>query len=1136
MTDFQNIFPISSGKSEYDYIFPVSSGKLGSAYKVKSGDIFPIQKGRISPRKKTRRGIPPELQTPEGWAEFIKEHPEITGYQPPSKVGKEAQELWKGFKEELKAYLMAPILPFVIPATTAVAGYKKAKETGEPFMEAWGESLREVGREAKKGIKEYFVSYKHPWEHIKKYPISTVLDIATLFTAGGTLLAKTGTVASKLAFMGAQAEKSAGIKALSELAIRSGERMAKTGTKMIEYGLPYTYITKPLKWSEKSFIKAMEKGIPREELGIPARIGRVYSDVKAGLTAQKLRARSKIRLSHAKIQTLNKIAQEKKELGNISPEEISAVMDYAQIPYPELPESVKIIMENSPQAQKLYQILKKHGEDLKKTEIKEGFYTREIAERRLYKPYAVKIEKEKLLDKITAEYIDEHGKMPTPEILEKKFQERKEELIAKGEWDARVETTAELLKQAYKDKADNLAYIYSLTELAENKGIEDLVAYLGNVEHIYPPGFARAYRGGKIAPINWEKAMVVREWMQHQALAQRQFMNDVIQTGLKEGWLRRWAGEEIDRANEVFLIPDAHRVYLETVERVLKKINWEKLIQGVKEGQKNRWKAISQIIKKAIEDKEINEPLAELSKEFTQLLDDQLKSVMRKGKGLRWATTATKMKYPVYVIPKRVASQLERESKRVGIFNGMRLFWDLPLNFWRYMVLGLSPRWYLYNTVGNIIFNLLYGTTKGYKYALEKKWEPYVPPEVGMGFVRSEAEFPIGATRGLWFLKRPEKIVEVPSALYETVQVVDKKANVWGSLAKFTRKAIEMPPSLNEKIEYFFKKALFLEAIDREARKALMKDTLRKGWFLNKELVEKKMMELLKNPDVVSKALDAVGDFMFNYWNMSRYEKEFLRRIIPFWSWYRNIFRLVYWTLPMKYPGRTRLLLALGEIGKSAWRENLKDLGIDPDLLTANMPWMEHAVPIGYDPKEKKVIFWNTAGANPFATVSEMDFNNLIASTHPVLKVGAEQAFGKDVFREKEFDSPFVYKDPLGRLWVPTDKPPYFKRVNRIAPPLLEHFLRQIPHYNLLVKPFYYKMKYGTVPYEYGVSAIYRPLFKRTKEGEFAYTRTPAELGMKLFGFPTTKISPEQMQVPERMIKALRTTIFKEYQKQTGGR
>src|SRR5205823_6484386 len=120
--------------------------------------------------------------------------------------------------------------------------------------------------------------------------------------------------------------------------------------------------------------------------------------------------------------------------------------------------------------------------------------------------------------------------------------------------------------------------------------------------------------------------------------------------------------------------------------------------------------------------------------------------------------------------------------------------------------------------------------------------------------------------------------------------------------------------------------------------------------------------QLLADPKIARRAIDKANRTLGDYLSMSTFERESVRRLIPFYGWIRAITTIAKNTA-VETPGRADLLAKLGEIGVTDTR---KKLGPLPRFLEGAIPapWL-HAQP-------GRVPIISTSGLNPFATVPQV--------------------------------------------------------------------------------------------------------------------------------------------------------------------
>jgi hypothetical protein len=122
------------------------------------------------------------------------------------------------------------------------------------------------------------------------------------------------------------------------------------------------------------------------------------------------------------------------------------------------------------------------------------------------------------------------------------------------------------------------------------------------------------------------------------------------------------------------------------------------------------------------------------------------------------------------------------------------------------------------------------------------------------------------------------------------------------------------------------------------------------------------------------RALKATNDFLGDFGAMRRYPA--LDLAVPFNSWMRFSGKLLLYTLPVKYPGRTALLYRLGQLGQQGTSQQ----GVLPQYLQESIPFG------GANPLSQGII--NTQRANSFATLGS------VAPLGDQGGISTEQVFG----------------------------------------------------------------------------------------------------------------------------------------------
>lgn len=221
-----------------------------------------------------------------------------------------------------------------------------------------------------------------------------------------------------------------------------------------------------------------------------------------------------------------------------------------------------------------------------------------------------------------------------------------------------------------------------------------------------------------------------------------------------------------------------------------------------------------------------------------------------------------------YIIPKEVGDLLRGMEKDYNhpIFKGLRFI----TNPWRALVLTMSPRWYVNNFVGNAIV----ATAEGVRLQdWLKAWASYKTKDAGGRF----ADVP--AVQGHSMVSDlGEKQIVPTKSIKEAVQTRE------GVGAKFNaarKKAAHNFTRMNSTVDEF-------------ARAAVYHRTLRVGGTETEALV---------------RAQEALVD----YGNLSPFEQQVVRSVIPFYSWQKGILKIVA-KMPVDHPLALGIMMNLGQV------------------------------------------------------------------------------------------------------------------------------------------------------------------------------------------------------------------------------
>lgn len=399
-----------------------------------------------------------------------------------------------------------------------------------------------------------------------------------------------------------------------------------------------------------------------------------------------------------------------------------------------------------------------------------------------------------------------------------------------------------------------------------------------------------------------------------------------------------------------------------------------------------------------------------------------------------------------YQIPEWAYKELINVVNNPGSFEKfVRATWDKGTMVWKMSVLALSPRWLVNNFVGNAVLNTLGAVSSPLAYikalkimrqanrlARTKGWpltRAYkrlgIPKGVlESGFYRGE----VGVTLGL----RPERGLTMTDIIEGKGLANFKKYTGYSAVKKLADKMY----NVNSGIETFFRTAHYLDKVG-------------KGYS-------------------VTQAIKSVNEFLFKYSSSTWVEKAVIRRVDPFIAWHKNIVRLAV-TYPVKHPLRASLL-AIANL--------LYEDEVDYRFI---QDWIRSLMPLPFTMGGDQA-YLSTAGLNPFNDIF-IDLGML----HPVLKMIVERQTGTQLFKGRNFSSPY----PIIQGGVE----------QKALPSVLRHLAMQFPHARTIesmVRPY--------ALYDTG-----HPMIDR-KTGQYKYPKSRVLELAKLFGISVTPYDVEEMQ------------------------
>jgi hypothetical protein len=306
-----------------------------------------------------------------------------------------------------------------------------------------------------------------------------------------------------------------------------------------------------------------------------------------------------------------------------------------------------------------------------------------------------------------------------------------------------------------------------------------------------------------------------------------------------------------------------------------------------------------------------------------------------------------------YMVPKAMADKIAGEYVRSSTAASNII--GKPTTVWRSLVLNLRVGWLTNNIVGNtLMYSIRNAGPAGLKWYLQSVAMRFGPAKVRQLL----AESGLGPEDMIQVL--PEQMAGTFLGTQFPAAGAGKLARGGRALAKYTTQPLRKVDIATEKA---FRTAMTNRLIQKSPQfakvyKEMREQTQSLSKVSKREVSIKLLQEDPKFAELVSKQVnDALGDFM----QMTDFEQTYLRGLMPFYAWYREITKITL-RLPLEVPGRANLLAKIGQIG---YDENVAKLG--PDGIEKYL----RALFIIGEPKGGKAVGLNTSGLNPYMTLPQ---------------------------------------------------------------------------------------------------------------------------------------------------------------------
>jgi hypothetical protein len=350
----------------------------------------------------------------------------------------------------------------------------------------------------------------------------------------------------------------------------------------------------------------------------------------------------------------------------------------------------------------------------------------------------------------------------------------------------------------------------------------------------------------------------------------------------------------------------------------------------------------------------------------------------------------------IYQIPKDVAKTLMFGKGTKGIFEAMV---DMQTAGFKRKVLGLSPKWFINNRIGNGIMAGLKGVLPHDYIKALKISDDLLPESLRANSMYEAEKTIIGRTGGGNNTAFGNTMRLLGGEFIDTADLKGLQkakvqlANTLGVPGKVINTVTDAMFKFNQKFENLERKAAYLRSVDKVGKKMLKNA----GQNITKQ--EELLKATLNNEDVLNAVLKDVDTTLGDYINMTPTERRIIRKIVPFYSWFRTISR---YTMSLAESNPIRANLA-----------NKLAMALEQDEMLPE--YQKGAIQTNFASERTGApLLLNYQRSVPFSTFGETA-DNPTGLLNPAITSALEAAMGKRIFMDKAFTSPnYANQFPYG--------------------------------------------------------------------------------------------------------------------------
>ena len=445
-------------------------------------------------------------------------------------------------------------------------------------------------------------------------------------------------------------------------------------------------------------------------------------------------------------------------------------------------------------------------------------------------------------------------------------------------------------------------------------------------------------------------------------------------------------------------------------------------------------------------------PVSDFERAEARLLTGNDSSGFAPGSGTKIAadrvsdTVSSGERTLVYVFPKPVAEHVAWLFRNPSQW---QIYYDSFLEAWRGGVLALAPRWFINNFVGNTVF---YGMFTGFDLqAFRAAKNSRTGARDRLPYAIEGNTFSTQGTDRRRFNQSAdpketlgEANLEASSGLLSATDLGERSNRFSALYFRATDGAFR----LNQRLEGRIRRAGYIHAATRLMRENGQLPSGLTG-RLKRSQSDAELVDSIASMSKfeVQESLREMRQWFGDYSNLSDFERNVVRRVIPFYSWLRVINTWLF-GLPFRSPLRAEALALATQI----------ELHARGDV--SYLPWWEQGridLPGGYKLR--------TSGSNPFASVVEpilaMGYENmgwnqrvvegmrgLGGGISPPLSAVVGGLTGRNLFGDRDYTAPPDYG---GAITPYGSEPQFYNSITgqyesrSVPPPIFEQILQMAP-------------------------------------------------------------------------------------------